>query len=223
MRILFLTQILPYPPDAGPRVKTWNVLRYLAQQGHEVHLVSFVRAEEMAHVSQVREVCESVCTVPIRRSRPTDLIAWLRSHASGRPFLVERDGLPAMRDLVRRLVVEKEIEAIHADQLTMAQFALEAKRSLEGTNSYPSMIFDAHNAVWRIVERFKEKSPSLMKPILDLETRRIKRYEGQIVRAFDRTLAVSEIDRSALMEASISGANGRGMTNGDHPIGRRIS
>lgn len=46
MRILFLTQIIPYPPDAGPRVKTWHVLRYLAAQGHEVTLVSFVRPEK---------------------------------------------------------------------------------------------------------------------------------------------------------------------------------
>ena len=53
MRILFLTQIIPYPPNAGPRVKTWHVLRYLAQRGHEVTLASFVRPEEeigRAHV-----------------------------------------------------------------------------------------------------------------------------------------------------------------------------
>ena len=46
MRILFLTQIIPYPPDAGPRVKTWHVIRYLVGQGHSVTLASFIRPEE---------------------------------------------------------------------------------------------------------------------------------------------------------------------------------
>ncbi len=46
MRILFLTQIIPYPPNAGPRVKTWHVLRYLHELGHEVTLASYVRDEE---------------------------------------------------------------------------------------------------------------------------------------------------------------------------------
>jgi polysaccharide biosynthesis protein PslH len=40
MRILFLTQIIPWPLDAGPKMKTWNVMRYLHEQGHEVLLAS---------------------------------------------------------------------------------------------------------------------------------------------------------------------------------------
>jgi len=50
MNILFLTQILPYPPDAGPKVKTWHVLQALIQQGHSIYFASFVRPEEMEHV-----------------------------------------------------------------------------------------------------------------------------------------------------------------------------
>lgn len=47
MRILILTQIVLFPPDSGPKVKTYNGPRYLAQR-HEVHLLSFARdpAEE---------------------------------------------------------------------------------------------------------------------------------------------------------------------------------
>jgi polysaccharide biosynthesis protein PslH len=41
-RVLFLTQVLPYPLDAGPKVRAYYVLRQLSAQ-HEVTLVSFVR------------------------------------------------------------------------------------------------------------------------------------------------------------------------------------
>lgn len=223
LRILLLTQIVPYPPDAGPRVKTWTVLRYLVSQGHEVHLLSLARREEESHLGVLRDLCETVNTVPIIRTRRMDIIAWLRSNASGRPFLVERDDVSAMSDLVRRIVVKRKIEAIHADQLTMAQFALRAKRSLIGTDSAPSLIFDTHNAVWRIVERFSDTASTLKKLVLEIESRRVKRYEGMLVREFDRTLAVSEIDRNALAEASSLRTDVIDGANGGYSPGGRIS
>ena len=211
MHILFLTQIIPYPPDAGPKVKTWHVLRYLVERGHCITLASFVRPEELSHVETVRQLCHAVYTVPIHRSRRADLLYWLRSHLTGRPFLIERDDLGAMHDLVRRVLSTEAIDAIHADQLTMTQFALRARQEQailgrNGSNGSDhrgfSLIFDAHNAVWTIVERMRQSSAWFLQPILSLEARRIKHYEGHVVRGFEHTLAVTEIDRQALLEAA---------------------
>src|SRR5262245_58492920 len=57
MRILFLTQIVPYPPNSGPKVKTWNVLRFLYQQGYRITLVSFVRPEEEQYIQDLEKIC----------------------------------------------------------------------------------------------------------------------------------------------------------------------
>lgn len=103
MNILFLTQILPYPPDAGLKVKTWNVLRYLTNQGHQLMLASFIRPEAFPFLYKVKEICAEVHTVEIHRSRLVDIQYWFRSHISGRPFLVERDDISEMRSLVRNL------------------------------------------------------------------------------------------------------------------------
>ena len=42
MKVLLLTQVLHYPPDSNPKIKTWSVLKYLTQH-HEGTLVSLVR------------------------------------------------------------------------------------------------------------------------------------------------------------------------------------
>jgi glycosyltransferase involved in cell wall biosynthesis len=217
LNILFLTQIIPYPPDAGPKVKTWHVLRYLVQRGHRVTLASFARPEEQAHVAVLEELCAQVYTVPIHRSRPADLLYWLRSHLTGRPFLIERDDFGAMQELVQCILATKTIDAIHADQLTMTQFALRASRSKRNpfrsngascSGHSPALIFDAHNAVWTIVERMGQNSPWFLKPILALEAERVKRYEGKVIRRFDHTMAVTEIDRQALSVAASSSPKG---------------
>lgn len=175
MNILFLTQIVPFPPDAGPKVKTWHVIRALVGQGHSVTLVSFVRPEEVQHLPALQMICKAVHAVPIRRSRLADAFYMLRSYLTGRPFLIERDDLRPMQETVNRLVQENDFHFIHADQLTMVQFAL---RGAAVADKKPKVIFDAHNAVWTIVERMKDNARWFLKPILSVEARRIKRYEG---------------------------------------------
>jgi glycosyltransferase involved in cell wall biosynthesis len=208
MHILFLTQILPYPPTSGPKVKTWHVLRYLSQRGHKITLASFVRPEERLYIDAVKEVCATVHAVPIRRSRVSDVGYFLRSLLSQRPFLVERDDLAEMRSVVQQVVKSEGVDVIHADQLTMTQFGFPL--DLNGGKK-PALIFDAHNAVWTITQRMKENAPFYLKPPLWLETERIKQYEGMIVSEFEATLAVTEPDRIALLDAAHShGGNNSG-------------
>ena len=142
MRILFLTQILPYPPNAGPRVKTWQVLKHLAQSGHQIHLVSFVREDEVEFVPVVSEMCEKTIIVHMRRKRINDLFYGIKSIFSGKPFLVERDNLPEMKSSIRKLITENDYDVIHADQLSMAQFAWQARQLVKNVKyqEYPSFV-----------------------------------------------------------------------------------
>lgn len=198
MHILFLTQILPYPPDSGPKVKTWHVLKYLAQSGHKITLASFIRPEEEPFIGTVREICSQVHVVPIKRSRIADIGYLLRSQLSRRPFLIERDDIPAMRSLVKRIVDTEQVDMIHADQLTMTQFAVPFAHH---SNGKPALVFDAHNAVWTIVRRLNETLPFYYRLPLVFEAGRIKKYEAMIVAEFQNTLAVAEPDREALTKA----------------------
>jgi glycosyltransferase involved in cell wall biosynthesis len=184
-------------------------LRYLSQRGHKITLASFVRPEELPYIETVKKVCAAVHAVPVHRSRVSDVRYFLRSLISNRPFLVERDDLAEMRSVVNRVVNSEQVDVIHADQLTMTQFAFPL--NLHGGKK-PTLVFDAHNAVWTITERMKENAPFYLKPPLWLETKRIKRYEGMIVSDFQATLAVAEPDRLSLMEA-VHEYHGNGNSN----------
>ena len=200
MRILLLTQIIPYPPNAGPRMKTWHVLRYLVSRGHEVTLVSFIRPEEEQYLPVLADLCKAVHTVPIKRLRIADVVYLLRSQVTGRPFLIERDDLKEMRQLVAQLVQTQSFAVIHADQLTMTQFALQAQALADEKGvKRPFTIFDAHNATWTITRRMIDNVLLPLKPILRLETERIKRYEARLIAEMDHTMVVIDEDQDALL------------------------
>jgi glycosyltransferase involved in cell wall biosynthesis len=202
MRILFLTQIVPFPPDAGPKVKTWHVLRYLVEAGHEVTLLTYVRQEEKNNLPPLEKLCHQVVTVPIQRSRLKDMGYMLRSFLNRRPFLIERDDLAPMRSAMKRLLAENDFDVIHADQLSMVQFAFPGRQPQPAANRRPAVVFDAHNAVWTIVRRSQETANWVLKPIFWREAAALKKYEGQLVASCDHTLAVTEIDEEALLQAA---------------------
>ncbi len=193
MNVLLLTQVLPYPPDSGPKVKTYNVLKYLAQH-HDVTLVSFVRGDQLADVTHLRRYCRAVHVVPMKRGALHDGTAMLRSFAGGQPWMMVRDDRKAMRDLIDRLVRENKFDVAHADQLNMAQYA----QRVHGART----VLDAHNALWLLYKRLAETmGDGPRKLLLNRDWQLLKVYEGRMCNDFDAVLAVSEEDKRALQEA----------------------
>ncbi len=91
LNILFLSQLVPYPPDAGPKVRSYYTLRYLAQM-HDVTLLAFSRPDDTPEaLEHLRSFCRAVHAVPLVRSRGRDLQAMLASLLTGKPFVIRRD------------------------------------------------------------------------------------------------------------------------------------
>ncbi len=198
MNILLLTQVVPYPADSGPKIKTHFLLRYLTSH-HRVTLVTFTRnADEEAAAEHLRGMCAAVHTVALRRSRVQDALALARSLRSNRPLIIERDDSTAMRRLLRTLVADaaacgSPFDLVHADQLNMAQFAADLP--------LPRLL-DQHNAVWTIFIRMALQERGIKRLVLEREWRLLRHYEGVLARSFEATTTVSHEDRRALQEAA---------------------
>jgi glycosyltransferase involved in cell wall biosynthesis len=193
MKVLLLTQVLPYPPNSGPKVKTWNLIKYVAQE-HEITLVSFVRGDQSTDVAHLQHYCQAVHTVPMERSILYDALALVRSLVTGQPWMMVRDERAAMRRLVDRLVTEKDFGVVHADQLNMCQYARRASGAFK--------LFDAHNALWVLYRRLADTMPPGPKKwLLERDWRLLKGYEGRVCREFDAVTAVIPEDKAALEEA----------------------
>jgi glycosyltransferase involved in cell wall biosynthesis len=160
-----------------------------------VHLVSFVRsAAEDANARALSHLCSGITTLPLRRSRLRDGAFLLRSLVTRRPFLIERDDSAAMRSAIDELLLRERFDAVHADQLSMAQFAVDLK--------LPLRVLDDHNAVWSIVQRAAmHEGWGIRRILAELEWRKLRRYEVSMCQQFDLVSFVSTEDYLAMIEA----------------------
>ena len=63
--LLFLVHRIPYPPNKGDKIRSFNLLKYLAER-YRVHLGCFAdSADDAAHVVALERWCVDVCAVPL--------------------------------------------------------------------------------------------------------------------------------------------------------------
>lgn len=205
MRVLFLTQILPYPLDAGPKVRAYYVLRHLAR-AHAVTMVSFIRpTDTAAAVDHLAEFCEAVHTLPMPRSRFRDILHLVQSLVTNQPFIIARDWVPRMAHLIRSVIeTAGPFDIVHADQLWMASYALHASEFHNGKPA-PKLVLDQHNAVHLVPSRLADAEAIVPKRTLyQLEAQKLACYEVKTCRQFDQVVWVTREDYEAVARVARS-------------------
>lgn len=194
--ILFLTQVLPYPLDAGPKVRAYHMARHLAAQ-HALTLVSFVRPDDRPnYVEHLRSFCQAVYPVPIQRSMARNVRAGAKGLLTGQPMVIARDEMAEMAAALQRLAREQDFDFVHADQLSMAGWGLLAA---DAAPRRPRTILDEHNAIYLLTERMAGESTGLRRLVTDREARAFRRYEMDMVRSYDALLTVTLADQDHLL------------------------
>lgn len=192
-RILFLSELLPYPLVSGARIRAYYVLRHLAQK-HQVSLLTFVRRDDQPEdIAHLESFLERVHTVPMRRSWLRDARALCVSLCTGLPALIAREEVGAMHRCVAGQLAHGRFDVFHADQIPMARYGL----LQEGSG--PRRLLDQHNATFQLIRRLAGRQSSEWKRRLLLrEARVFARFEENMCRRFDHVTFVSEQDRRTL-------------------------
>jgi polysaccharide biosynthesis protein PslH len=207
-RVLFLTQVLPYPLNSGAKIRQYHMLRHLARR-HDVTLVSFTRADDPPEAIQhLQGICRAVYPVPMRRSSWRNIRAAVKGLVTGLPMVVARDEVAEMKATLRALAAREEFDIIHADQLSMAWCARLAARAA-GTPR-PRTLLDEHNAIYLLTRRMAATEPHPLRRLLTVrEARAFARYEAAMCREFDAVLTVTDEDREHLLALYAPGDRAR--------------
>jgi polysaccharide biosynthesis protein PslH len=128
-KLLFLAQTLPYPPDIGVNVRTFNILRLLAR-AFDITALCFFRRNERP---LPRDVAESVTAlselarieafaIAQEHSRPRLLLDHLRSLATQQPYTRYAYASAAFERRLRELLRTERFDLVHVDSLDLSGY-----------------------------------------------------------------------------------------------------
>jgi sugar transferase (PEP-CTERM/EpsH1 system associated) len=200
MKIVYVTQIVPYPPHGGVLQRGFNLLRELGRR-HVVRLIAFHHPDELPHGDAFRKsqeelgrFCAEVEYLPLwpKRSAAHKLAAFAMAAAHPKPFsvLAHRSGQLSRR--LRQLTSAKERpDVVHLDTIALSPYRADC-------GSVP-VVLTHHNVESQLMERRAEiESTALARWYVGLQARRLRTYEAAESRHFPVNVMVSDADAALL-------------------------
>ena len=194
MRILWLNAGLLLPLDKGGKLRTWHLMRHLAQR-HTITYVSFAEpATSQADLDGMREVCAELHVIP--RQDPAKGSAAFYVDAASRLF----DRLPYAAGKYRSAAYRAQVDEClsrSAYDIVVCDFLVPAVNMPERLPC-PSVVF-THNVEAEIWRRHCERQRGpLRRMLFRQQWQRMLRFEGATISRFDLVLAVSDADGDTL-------------------------
>lgn len=119
--ILLLTHRIPYPPDKGDKIHTYQLLRHLGQQ-HHLMLGTFVDDPgDEQHVPQVRAMCADLHAA--RLHPPLARLRSLSGLLRNKPLTVAYYRDAGMARWVHQASARRKVDAVIVHSSTMLQYA----------------------------------------------------------------------------------------------------
>ena len=185
-RLLVVSPRFLFPLDQGGRIRTANTLRHMKGGAFHITLASPAPADAGRFAAETAALCDRFMSWPEPQMSRLGKIAAL---AGALPVSAATDVSAAGRRVVAEAVAETPdvvlIDFPHAAVLAPDAMAV------------PALVF-THNVEAEILERHARVARGARRIVWADQARKMRRFEGDVLRRFRTAIAVSERDAAAL-------------------------
>lgn len=196
MKVLILTDRVPFPPNSGYPIVVYNTIKGLLRLGVDVTLFSINPLKNNIDVEDIYDpIFESIKFHSY--ALDTDVNVWgaLFNIFSNQSYHVSRYYDDAAEKLLEDILKENEFDIIQFEGLFVVPYLDTVK-----ANSKAKMVYRAHNIgfdVWERVASIERFVPR--KRYLQFLARRLRVYETEQINRFHQIFAISEQDRQSIL------------------------
>lgn len=201
MNILFLSQIVPYPPHGGVLQRGYNILREIGKY-NQVHLLAFVHPEYLGTPEKLEEAkthleqfCKSVefFTLWPKQSKFHKLAAFAAGLVYPNPFSVLAHASSSFERSIKKHLEQSSIELIHVDTIGLARY-------FSSSLSIPAVLTHHNMESTLMARRAEVESNPLARFYVSLQAKRLRAYETSQSPRFACNLMMSTLDAQELLQ-----------------------
>jgi polysaccharide biosynthesis protein PslH len=185
MRMFFICQRVPFPPDRGDKITTFNEIRYLSTK-HEVHVFCLADGRpDLDNIPGLRRYAQSVTAVPVLGWKSK--LRALKAMFAGKPLSVAAFNDSELHNAIRRRFTELRPDLIMVYSCNVAQYA-------EHFPQVPRIMQFAEldSSRWG---QFARRSRLPLRWVYAIEQQRFFAYERHIARTFSHALVCTATEQ----------------------------
>jgi len=199
VRILIITNTIPYPPVSGGALRVYNLLKRISKR-HEVWLATHLHSpNEAKGVLHLQKFCQKVISALLYRKHPIEHIPGLIRYALARwPLELKFMYSKELEQKIRYLFSKIDFNIVHIMESSLGLYLrvvpqnAQCKYILTFYDINFSQIFRIANLEQNIIKKFR----------LWLDSCMMHYWEPRYTKRFDRCITVSETDRELLLRAN---------------------
>ena len=187
MNILFLCHRIPYPPNKGDKIRSYNEIIFLSQK-HKIYLgTTLDEKSDKNYTPELEKYCEEVFAVHFKRR-------WRLSKSllSNKPFSVSNFYDKRLQAYVDRVLKNNKIDIIFCFCSSMAEYVYQSPAFKNDDISKIKMVMDyvdLDSDKWRQYSEYTKFPKNI---IYRIEQKRLLEYEKKINEIFNHSVFVSE-------------------------------
>ncbi|MGF1723861.1 TIGR03087 family PEP-CTERM/XrtA system glycosyltransferase [Photobacterium nomapromontoriensis] len=186
--LLFLCHRIPFPPNKGDKITTFNILKFLSQH-YEIHLGCFIDDTfDTQYEQQVAHFCTRSIFIPI--SLTYSKLKGLTSLLNGNPITLPFYHRQSMQQWVDSTIHRYHIDKAFVYSGCMAQYVINPPRKLHTVMHFADIDSDK----WR---QYADKTHGIMKFIYSREYKKLSEYEKTVADLLSISCFVTETETNA--------------------------
>ena len=179
-RILFIAHRIPYPPNKGDKIRSFNELKYLSRL-YTVDLITFLDDKfDKRYIHKLETFCDTIKVISI--NKPWALLKGLVFLLRGRSLAEGYYFSSKVRRYASSLVAKNNYKYVFCFSSQMGQFVIDepVKKIMD--------FCDADSDKFR---QYAEKARFPLSAVYRLESKRLREWELEVYERFDYSLIVT--------------------------------
>jgi polysaccharide biosynthesis protein PslH len=191
MKILQVTNKVPYPTKDGGAIACMNLTRGFAMLGHKVTVLSMNTAKHHIDYADIPESVKDwgefrLVDVPARTSA---FCAFINLFFSGKPYNAVRFISRPFAQELKKILQEKQFDIVQLEGLYVCPYIPVIRKYSDA-----KIVYRAHNIENEIWERTADLSKGLKKLYIKILAKRIRSFEKGFLNSYDLLVPITERD-----------------------------
>lgn len=209
MNILYLAHRIPYPPNKGDKIRSFNEIKYLAVN-HTVDLICLADdPDDLQYKEALQKYCRKVFVHPI--SKVWGRIKGLMEFCLGKPISTAYFYRKEVQRTVNQWLGSDNYDVLICFSSSVAEYIFRSeylkRAGKEAIPKRPKLIMDFCDVDSDKWLQYSRDANFPLKRIYRAENQRMQGYEKKVYRSFDSTFVVSDLEKETFLKYYPDGDN----------------
>ncbi|MCK5729849.1 MAG: glycosyltransferase family 4 protein [Draconibacterium sp.] len=195
MKILQVTNKIPYPTKDGGAIACMNLTRGFSLLGHQVTIISMNTAKHHVSLDEIPESIKDLAEFKLVDvpARIYIISALWNLIFSRKPYNAVRFISPQFKSELKQILAENEFDVVQLEGLYVCPYIPIIRK-----NSSAKIVYRAHNIEHEIWDRTAFNSQGIKKWYLKILSKRIRKFETRLINDYDLIVPITERDGNYL-------------------------